>query len=61
MAILNVNTILMSINFFLILVPIYSYSLFLPSIISGLGYNRITAQLFTVPPNFIAFLVVLLA
>jgi MFS family permease len=61
MAILNINTILMSINFFLILVPIYSYSLFLPSIISGLGYNRITAQLFTVPPNFIAFLVVLVA
>jgi cyanate permease len=61
MAILNVNTILMSMNFFLILIPIYSYSLFLPSIIAGLGYKRITAQLFTVPPNFLAFLVVLLA
>lgn len=61
MAILNVNTLAMSLNFFLILVPIYSYSLFLPSIISGLGYKRITAQLFTVPPNFLAFLVVLLA
>lgn len=51
----------MSLNFFLILIPIYSYSLFLPSIISGLGYKRVTAQLFTVPPNFLAFLVVLLA
>jgi hypothetical protein len=61
MAILNVNTILMSMNFFLILIPIYSYSLFLPSIIAGLGYKRITAQLFTVPPNFLAFLVVLIA
>ncbi|GAB7330394.1 hypothetical protein MBLNU13_g02014t1 [Cladosporium sp. NU13] len=61
MAILNINTILMSINFFLILVPIYSFSLFLPSIIAGLGYKRVTAQLFTVPPNFLAFLVVLMA
>lgn len=61
MALLNINTIVMSINFFLILVPIYSFSLFLPSIISGLGYHRITAQLFTVPPNFLAFLVVLMA
>lgn len=61
MAILNINTILMSINFFLILVPIYSFSLFLPSIIAGLSYKRVTAQLFTVPPNFLAFLVVLMA
>jgi hypothetical protein len=58
-ALLNANTILMSINFFLILVPIYSFSLFLPSIISGLGYHRVTAQLFTVPPNFLAFLSVI--
>lgn len=50
----------MSINFFLILVPIYSYSLFLPTIIKGLEYTRVTAQLFTVPPNFLAFLSVLL-
>ena len=58
-AIFNVNTLLMSWNFFLVLVPIYSYSLFLPSIIEGLGYTNITAQLFTVPPNFLAFLVVI--
>lgn len=59
-AILNVNTLLMSFNFFLILVPIYSYSLFLPTIIKGMGYDAVTAQLFTVPPNFLAFLAVLL-
>lgn len=76
-AILNVNTLLMSFNFFLILIPIYSYSLFLPTaspphttpptpanpsrqIIKGMGYDAVTAQLFTVPPNFLAFLVVLL-
>lgn len=49
----------MSLNFFLILIPIYSYSLFLPSIIEGLGYSDVTAQLFTVPPNFLAFLIVI--
>lgn len=68
----------MSLGFFLILVPIYSYSLFLPTIIKGLGtypsssqllstsiltrhstgYSEVTAQLFTVPPNFLAFIVV---
>ncbi|KAH9896304.1 major facilitator superfamily domain-containing protein [Xylariomycetidae sp. FL2044] len=30
--------------------PLYSYSLFLPTIISGLGYENNTAQLMTVPP-----------
>ena len=49
----------MSLTFFLILIPIYSYSLFLPTIIKGMGYSDVTAQLFTVPPNFLAFLVVL--
>ena len=58
-ALLNFNTIVMSINFLLILVPIYSFSLFLPSIITGLGYKAIHAQLLTVPPNFLAFLSVI--
>ncbi|TKA81509.1 hypothetical protein B0A55_02993 [Friedmanniomyces simplex] len=58
-AFFNVNTIAMSINFFIILVPIYSFSLFLPSIISGLGYKAVHAQLLTVPPNFLAFLSVI--
>lgn len=58
-ALFNVNTIVMSLNFLLILVPIYSFSLFLPSIISGLGYTRVHAQLLTVPPNFLAFLTVI--
>jgi hypothetical protein len=49
----------MSMTFFLILIPIYSYSLFLPTIIEGMGYSDIVAQLFTVPPNFLAFLVVI--
>jgi hypothetical protein len=40
-------------------IPIYSFSLFLPSIISGLGYTAVHAQLLTVPPNFLAFMVVI--
>jgi MFS family permease len=53
----------MSFNFFLILIPIYSFSLFLPSIIKGLvapGTAITTTQLLTVPPNALAFLTVLL-
>ncbi|KAL8700175.1 MAG: hypothetical protein Q9201_005595 [Fulgogasparrea decipioides] len=60
MAILNVNTIVLSLNFFAIITPIYSFSLFLPTIISNLGYNSVKAQLFTVPPNMAGFLAVIL-
>ncbi|RVX76153.1 hypothetical protein B0A52_00510 [Exophiala mesophila] len=38
----------------------WSFSLFLPTIISALGYSSTTAQLFTVPPNMAAFLLVLI-
>ena len=60
-ALLNVNTIIASLLFFAIITPIYSFSLFLPTIIRSMGYSRITAQLFTVPPNMGAFFVVLFA
>lgn len=60
MAFLNWNTLLLSLNFFAIITPIYSYSLFLPTIIKGLGYTSVKAQLFTVPPNMGAFFMVLL-
>ncbi|KAJ4353978.1 uncharacterized protein N0V89_005710 [Didymosphaeria variabile] len=58
-ALLNVNTIVLSLAFFAIITPIYSFSLFLPTIIRSMGYGRVTAQLFTVPPNMGAFFVVL--
>ncbi|KAF2868256.1 MFS transporter-like protein [Massariosphaeria phaeospora] len=45
---------------FFLLVPLYSFSLFLPSIIAGMGYKSTTAQLFTVPPNMLGFVVVIL-
>jgi MFS family permease len=59
-AILNWNTILLSLAAFSIITPIYSFSLFLPTIIKSLGYTSIKAQLFTVPPNLLAFFSVLL-
>ncbi|KAF2160800.1 hypothetical protein M409DRAFT_70130 [Zasmidium cellare ATCC 36951] len=58
-ALLNINTIAMSINFFLILIPIYSFSLFLPTINRSFTSNTVTAQLYTVAPNFLGFLTVL--
>ncbi|KAI1154950.1 MFS transporter-like protein [Nemania diffusa] len=44
---------------FFLLIPLYSFSLFLPTIISGLGYQSTQAQLLTVPPNLTAFISVL--
>ena len=38
-------------------VPFSSISLFAPTIVSGLGYEGLRAQLFTVPPYAIAFVV----
>jgi MFS family permease len=59
-AVLNWNTALLSLNFFAIITPIYSFSLFLPTIISALGYTQVKANLLTVPPNMAAFFAVLL-
>lgn len=41
-------------------VPFSSISLFAPTIVSGLGYAGLDAQLFTVPPYAIAFVVTVL-
>ena len=56
LALFNPNTLLLSVSNFLIITPIYSFSLFLPTIIRALGYQAVIAQLFTVPPNFVGFL-----
>ncbi|KAL1869731.1 hypothetical protein VTK73DRAFT_2939 [Phialemonium thermophilum] len=37
--------------------PLYTYSLFLPTIINELGYSAATAQLMTIPPYAVAFFV----
>ena len=60
MAVLNWNTVLLSLNFFAIITPIYSFSLFLPTIIASLGYSSVIAQLFTVPPNMGGFFMVII-
>ncbi|KAJ5064542.1 major facilitator superfamily domain-containing protein [Bipolaris maydis] len=59
MALLAPQTYLSAFIWFFLLVPLYSFSLFLPSIIAGMGYQSTTAQLFTVPPNMAAFLTVI--
>jgi hypothetical protein len=59
-AILNWNTVLLSLVAFSIIAPMYFFSLFLPTIIKSLDYTSIKAQLFTVPPNMLAFCTVLL-
>ncbi|KAI9762658.1 MAG: hypothetical protein M4579_000276 [Chaenotheca gracillima] len=60
MAILNWNCVLLSLDFFAIITPIYSFSLFLPTIITDLGYDSVDAQLLTVPPNMAGFFMVLI-
>ncbi|KAH3954998.1 hypothetical protein HBH70_035880 [Parastagonospora nodorum] len=59
MALLAPQTYFCSFIWFFLLVPLYSFTLFLPSIISGMGYTSTTAQLFTVPPNMAAFVTVI--
>lgn len=60
MAVLNWNTLLLSLDFFAVITPIYSFSLFLPTIIKGMGYTALKANLLTVPPNACAVVTVLL-
>lgn len=59
MALVSPNLWFTSIAWFFVLIPLYSFSLFLPTIIRALGYSAIQAQLLTVPPNFAGFLLVL--
>ncbi|KAF7289118.1 Transporter C1683 12 [Mycena chlorophos] len=40
-------------------VPIYSFALFLPTIIDAMGFSSTHAQLLTVPPNVLAFITML--
>ncbi|KAG8781875.1 hypothetical protein FRC12_021443 [Ceratobasidium sp. 428] len=40
-----------------ILIPVYAFSLFLPTIITGLGYSGPNAQLLSVPPYVVACIV----
>ncbi|GKT67093.1 major facilitator superfamily transporter [Colletotrichum tofieldiae] len=53
-AILNVVTITMAIGGFFSIQAIYSFSMFLPTIISAMGYKRLYASLMAAPPNLAA-------
>ncbi|KAG6899517.1 hypothetical protein C0993_009573 [Termitomyces sp. T159_Od127] len=46
----DIQTWLTGVAYLGLLVSLYSYSLFLPTIVSGLGYSGGAAQLHTVPP-----------
>ncbi|OJT12251.1 hypothetical protein TRAPUB_11185 [Trametes pubescens] len=46
---------------FFIFIPSYSSALFLPTIISGLGFSASHAQILTIPPNLCALLTTILA
>ena len=60
MAFASPNLWMTSLAWFFVLIPLYSFSLFLPTIIRALGFTATNTQLLTVPPNFCAFLCVLL-
>lgn len=60
MAIVNPNTWFCCLAWFFLLIPLYSFSLFLPTIIKALGYTATKAQLLTVPPNMVSFCLVLI-
>ncbi|KAK3498965.1 major facilitator superfamily domain-containing protein [Neurospora hispaniola] len=47
---------LYGLSFHTMSLPLYTFSLFLPSIINALGYRAATAQLLTIPPYAFAFL-----
>ncbi|KAM0323920.1 hypothetical protein ACHAQA_008501 [Verticillium albo-atrum] len=55
-AIFNFMTIVMSIGAFFSIEAIYSYALFLPTIVFAMGLKTLEATLMTVPPNFAGFL-----
>lgn len=50
-ALTDVNVQILSFTYLFIITPIYSFSLFLPTIIKSLGYSRVVSQLFTVSPS----------
>jgi len=61
-AICSIKTWLSAIAYLAILSALYSFGLFVPSIIRGLGYNAVRAQLYSVPPYAVAaFLTVVAA
>ena len=60
-AVFSIKTWLSALAYFAILSALYSFGLFVPSIIKGLGYSSIDAQLYSVPPYAVAAALTVLA
>ncbi|KAJ9092764.1 hypothetical protein QFC19_008619 [Naganishia cerealis] len=60
-AIFSIQTWLSASAYFCILTALYSFGLFVPTIINGLGYTAVRAQLFSVPPYAVAAALTVLA
>lgn len=60
-AVFSIKTWLSAVAYFAILCALYSFGLFVPSIIKGLGYSSIDAQLYSVPPYAVAAALTVLA
>jgi MFS family permease len=55
-ALFNINNIICGLGFFFINVSVQSFSLFLPTILSALGWTALKTQFYTVPPYTVACL-----
>ena len=53
-AIFSFKTWLSALAYFAILSALYSFGLFVPTIVQGLGYTAVRAQLFSIPPYAVA-------
>lgn len=60
-AVLSPRTWLSAIAYLAILTALYTFGLFIPTLIVGLGYSAIRAQLFSVPPYAVAALLTVVA
>ncbi|KAK1981556.1 major facilitator superfamily transporter [Colletotrichum cereale] len=58
-AIFNVVTLTMAVAGFISVQGIYSFALFLPTIISAMGYERLQSSLMTAPPNLAALIFII--
>ena len=60
-AVLSIKTWLSALAYLAILTALYSFGLFVPTIVQGLGYTAVRAQLFSVPPYAVAALLTVIA
>lgn len=60
-AVFSIRTWLSALAYMAILTALYSFGLFIPTIIKDLGYTAVRAQLFSVPPYAVAALLTVIA